>query len=153
MVCMVNVLMFPVRTLQVNADRINHSALARIYFEQTTIPNHDRQLSNEKTACVATRFTLRLAMIVSFKHKGLKLLFEQGDRSKIRPDIADKVDRFLSLLNQAEVASDVDLPGFGLHALKGELKGYWSATMSRNHRIIFRFSGQDAMDVQLIDYH
>lgn len=92
-------------------------------------------------------------MIVRFRHKGLKLLYEQGDRSKIRADLVDKVERFLSILDQAEEASDVNLPGFGLHALKGDLKGFWSVTISRNHRIIFRFEKAGATDVDLIDYH
>ena len=54
-------------------------------------------------------------MIVRFRHKGLKLLYEKGDRSKVRPDLANKIERFLTILDQAEEPSDVDLPGFGLH--------------------------------------
>lgn len=92
-------------------------------------------------------------MIVSFRHKGLKLLYEKADRSRVRPDIANKAERFLSILDAARQPADVDLPGFGLHPLKGDLKGYWSATMTRNHRIIFRFAGSQVHDVDLIDYH
>jgi proteic killer suppression protein len=92
-------------------------------------------------------------MIVSIRHKGLRLLYEKGDRSKIRPDLVDKVERLLTLLDEAEQPGDVDLPGFGLHPLKGELKGLWSVTVSRNHRIIFRFDGRHVTDVQLVDYH
>lgn len=92
-------------------------------------------------------------MGMRFRHKGLKLLYEQGDRSKIRADIADKVNRFLTVLDQAEVPGDVDLPGFNLHELKGNLRGFWSATISRNHRIIFRFGPHGAEDVNLVDYH
>jgi proteic killer suppression protein len=92
-------------------------------------------------------------MVVGIKHKGLRLLYEKGDRSKIRPDLADKAQRLLTLLDQAEQPTDVDLPGFGLHALKGDLKGFWSVTVSRNHRIVFRFSETGAFDVDLVDYH
>lgn len=87
------------------------------------------------------------------RHKGLKLLHLHGDRSKIRPDIVDKVQRVLSLLSVAELPEDVDLPGFGLHALRGNLKGFWSVTVSRNHRIIFRFDNKHVHDVDLVDYH
>lgn len=104
-------------------------------------------------ACVVERFALRLLMIVSFRHKGLKLLYEKADRSKVRPDLAGKLERLLTLLDQAASPDDAALPGIGLHPLKGDLKGYWSATVSRNHRIIFRFEGGDVHDVELIDYH
>lgn len=92
-------------------------------------------------------------MIVSFRHKGLKLLYSNGDRSKIRPDIVDKAERILSLLDVAECPEDIDLPGFGLNSLRGNLKGYWSVKLSRNHRIIFRLEGKHVHDVELIDYH
>jgi proteic killer suppression protein len=92
-------------------------------------------------------------MIVGFKHKGLRLLYEKGDRSKIRPDLVDKAQRFLTLLDQAEQPADLDLPGFGLHALKGDMKGFWSVGVSRNHRLVFRLGERGAFDVDLIDYH
>ncbi len=92
-------------------------------------------------------------MIVSFRHKGLRLLYQKGDRSKVRPDVAAKVERFLTALDAAKEPEDVDIPGFGLHALKGDLKGFWSVSVSRNHRIIFRFGNYDVHDVDLVDYH
>jgi proteic killer suppression protein len=49
--------------------------------------------------------------------------------------------------------SDLDLPGYRLHALKGGLRGTWSATISGNWRIVFRFVDGDAFDVDLVDYH
>jgi proteic killer suppression protein len=92
-------------------------------------------------------------VIRSWRHKGLKLLYVDGDRSKIRPDLTDKAQRILSVLAVASEAADVDLPGFHLHPLKGDLRGFWSVTVSRNHRIIFRFSNNHVHDVTLIDYH
>jgi proteic killer suppression protein len=47
----------------------------------------------------------------------------------------------------------MNLPGFRLHALKGDLAGRWSVTVSGNWRIVFRFESGDASDVDLIDYH
>jgi len=59
----------------------------------------------------------------------------------------------LAHLDQAVRPSDLDLPGYRLHPLKGDLSGYWSVTITRNRRIIFRFEDGDAVDVDLLDYH
>jgi toxin HigB-1 len=59
----------------------------------------------------------------------------------------------LAHLNQAAMPTDLDLPGYRLHPLKGDLKGYWTVTISGNWRIIFRFEDGDALDVDLVDYH
>ncbi|MYE25380.1 MAG: hypothetical protein F4Y01_15810 [Gammaproteobacteria bacterium] len=37
--------------------------------------------------------------------------------------------------------------------LRGDLAGYWSVAISRNYRIVFRFTDGDATDVDLVDYH
>ena len=92
-------------------------------------------------------------MIVSFRHKGLKLLFEKGDRRKVNADHADKIERILARLEEASEVRNMDLPGFRLHRLKGDLAGNWSVAVSGNWRIVFRFAGGDASDVDLIDYH
>jgi proteic killer suppression protein len=47
----------------------------------------------------------------------------------------------------------VGLPGFHLHPLKGSLSGYWAVTVRANWRITFRFEGNNACDVDLVDYH
>lgn len=92
-------------------------------------------------------------MIVGFRHKGLKLLFEKGDRRRVLPDYADKIERILARLEEASEVGNMDLPGFRLHPLKGDLAGNWSVTVSGNWRIVFRFEGGHACDVDLIDYH
>ena len=92
-------------------------------------------------------------MIRSFKHRGLKRLYERGDRSGIRPDLWDTVERILTALDAAATPQALDLPGFRLHPLKGDLKGLWSVTVRANWRIIFRFAGTDTFDVELTDYH
>ncbi len=92
-------------------------------------------------------------MIRSFKHRGLKRLYERDDRSGIRPDLVDTVERILTVLDSATTAQALDIPGFRLHPLKGDLKGFWSVIVRANWRIIFRFQGEDAFDVELIDYH
>lgn len=92
-------------------------------------------------------------MIRSFKHRGLKRLFELDDRSGIRPDLVDTVQEILTVLDNAATPQELNLPGYRLHPLKGELKGFWSVTVRANWRIIFSFQGADAFDVELIDYH
>jgi len=92
-------------------------------------------------------------MIVSFRHKALKLLYEKGDRRRVSADYADKVERILARLDEAAEPGNMDLPGFRLHPLKGDLAGFWSVSVSGNWRIIFRFDGANACDVDLLDYH
>jgi proteic killer suppression protein len=92
-------------------------------------------------------------MIRSIKHRGLKRFYEGDDRSGIRSDFADTIQEILTVLDNAAAAQDLNLPGYHLHPLKGDLKGFWSVTVRANWRIIFRFEGPDAFDVELIDYH
>lgn len=92
-------------------------------------------------------------MIRSFKHRGLKRLYEHGDRSGIRSDLLDNVEDILARLDEAEAPQAMNLPGYRLHPLKGSLKGFWSVTVQANWRIVFRFEGGDAVDVELTDYH
>lgn len=92
-------------------------------------------------------------MIVSFRHKGLKLLYDKGDRRRIKPEYVGKVERILARLDEASGPADMDLPGFRLHPLKGSYAGYWAVDVSGNWRIVFRFEGVNAHDVELTDYH
>lgn len=92
-------------------------------------------------------------MITSFKHRGLKRLYESDDRRGIRPDLADAVQEILTVLDDAVTPQEMNLPVYRLHALKGDLKGFWSVTGRANWRIIFRFQSGNAMAVELIDYH
>jgi len=92
-------------------------------------------------------------MIRSFKHRGLERLYKLGDRRGIRPDLVEIVERIVTVLDTASSPWSLDLPGYRLHALKGSRKGYWAVTVRANWRIISRFEGTDAFDVELIDYH
>ena len=92
--------------------------------------------------------------IKSFRHKGLKRLFEDDDRRSVAAGRAQKIADVLAVLDTAEEPGDVGLfPGWRLHPLKGDLKGWWSVTITGNWRIIFRFERGDAFDVDLRDYH
>src|SRR5208283_571219 len=94
-----------------------------------------------------------ILVIRTFRHRGLKRLYQQGDPSKVRADQARRIADVLGHLDTAQRPSDLDLPGYRLHALKGGLRGTWSATISGNWRIAFRFVDGDAFDVDLVDYH
>ena len=74
-------------------------------------------------------------------------------RSGIRPDLAETVERILTVLDAATTPQALDVPRYRLHRLKGDLEGLWSVTVRANWRIMFRFEGTDAFDVEPIDYH
>jgi len=92
-------------------------------------------------------------VIRSFQHRGLKRLYERGDRSLIRPDLHDRVEVMLAQLDVASSPEAMRLPHYRLHALKGQWKGYWSVTVKANWCIIFRLEGEEVSDVELVDYH
>jgi toxin HigB-1 len=92
-------------------------------------------------------------MIERFRHKGLKVLFEEGDPTSVNPQHVEKIENILGLLDVAQDIEDMNVPTFRLHALKGDLKGFWAVTVRANWRIIFRFADGRASDVDLIDYH
>ena len=92
-------------------------------------------------------------MILGFRHKGMQRLYEKGDRRYISPDYVAKVERILARLDTATESRHMDLPGYRLHSLRGELKGFWSVTISGNWRLIFRFDASNVYDVDLVDYH
>ena len=91
--------------------------------------------------------------IKKFRHKGLKFFFSTGDKSGIQPAYASKIGLILDLLNAAAIPDDLDFPGSDFHLLKGNLKEFYSVSISGNWRLIFKFEKGDAYDVDLIDYH
>ncbi len=92
-------------------------------------------------------------MIESIKHKGLKRLYEKNDRSGIRPDLVDKVQKILSALEAADGPGDMVLPLFRLHPLTGNRRGAYSVTVKANWRVTFSFRQGAACDEELEDYH
>ena len=92
-------------------------------------------------------------MISSFRNKTLEKAFRTGSNKGLPPEFAAKIRRVLLALDQAQRSDDLRIPGFGLHSLTGDLKGFWSIVVSRNWRITFRFEGTDVGEVDLTDYH
>ena len=92
-----------------------------------------------------------LAVIEHCRHRGLRLLLENGNRRGVPPAHAAKIERILDALDAAAGPHELDLNG--LHALRGDRRGYWAVTVSANWRITFRFDGGDVYDLDLVDYH
>lgn len=92
-------------------------------------------------------------MIKSFRHKGLKLYWTKGDAKRLQSQWLPKIDRLLNALEQAEEPTDMNVPGFYFHALKGEDKGRYSVRVTGNWRITFEFEGVHAYVLDLEDYH
>ena len=93
-------------------------------------------------------------MIENITHKGLKLLWEKNNSSKLPAEQLDKIKRILSVLNTAKTLDPLRvLPGYRLHQLSGDMKGFWAIWVTGNYRIIFRFENGNVSDVNYIDYH
>ncbi len=92
-------------------------------------------------------------MIKSIKHKGLKRLYEQGDKSGIGANLRARIERILLILDEAQTLNDMNIPGYRLHPLTGNRQGMWSIRVTGNWRITFFFVDGDVVDVDLEDYH
>jgi proteic killer suppression protein len=92
-------------------------------------------------------------MIKSFRHKGVQRFFEKGLKSGMQAQHERKLRLMLSRLDDVAQAEDMDAPGWKLHALKGDLKGYWAVWVDGNWRLTFSFDGTDAILVDYKDYH
>jgi proteic killer suppression protein len=93
-------------------------------------------------------------MIRSFRHKGLRRLFEDNDARGVPSQFAGKLRNILSFLDAAATPEQAaPFPGLRLHPLQGDMRGMWSLTVTGNWRVVFRFEAGDAYDVDLTDYH
>ncbi len=95
-------------------------------------------------------------MVAHFRHKGLRHLHEEGNAKGVPSAMADKLRKLLFALETAETLDQLSrFPGWRLHALKGDLKGWWSLTVTGNWRLIFRYDERTnaASDIDLVDYH
>src|ERR1700744_1846559 len=93
--------------------------------------------------------------LLSFRHKGLKRLWEDGSAKGIPSAMADKLRKLLFAIETAETLEQLRrFPGWKLHPLKGDRKGFWSLTVTGNCRLIFRYEEQTntASEIDLIDY-
>jgi proteic killer suppression protein len=92
-------------------------------------------------------------MIRSFRHSAIEVFFRRGSKAGIQPKHAKKLGLQLALLNVAKKESDMNLPGWDWHPLKGPLAGRWSVSVSGNWRLTCAFENGDAILVDYEDYH
>ena len=92
-------------------------------------------------------------MIKSFRHKGLRRLFETGSTSGVQASHVKRLRMQLGALDTAKVIADMDVPGFRLHRLKGALQARWSVSVNGNWRITFEFKDGNAYVRDYEDYH
>ena len=92
-------------------------------------------------------------MIKSFRHKGLRALFETGSAAGVQPNHATRLRMQLTALDTAQSIDDMKIPGFRLHSLKGTEKGRWSIVVNGNWRMTFEFHDGNAFVLDYEDYH
>ena len=92
-------------------------------------------------------------MIRTFKHKGLHRFFAKGNYGRIPGQHAPRLERMLDKLDASSAPADMALPGYRFHPLKGARAGEYAVSVSGNWRLTFGFDGEDAIDVDLEDYH
>lgn len=102
-------------------------------------------------SCSATRYGV--AVIVSFRHKGLEQLYGDGSKRGVQAAHAPKLLRILSALDVAQTPADLAIPSFRTHPLRGDLAGQWSIWVNGNWRVTFRFVETDVELVDYQDYH
>jgi len=99
----------------------------------------------------ATRYNI--FVIKSFRHKGLKRLYETGSVSGVQTAHGNRLRMLLIALDTAREIGDMDIPGFKLHSLKGKLKGRWAVSVTGNWRVTFEFREGHAYILDYEDYH
>jgi toxin HigB-1 len=92
-------------------------------------------------------------MIKTFKHKGLQAFFETGSKAGVQPHHVPRLSRQLLRLEQSKSATDMNVPGWRLHALQGALAGHFAVWVNGNWRMTFMIEGEDAILVDYQDYH
>jgi proteic killer suppression protein len=92
-------------------------------------------------------------MIRSFRNRGLREYFETGNARRLSVQNPDRIRRILVALHAAARPENMNVPGFRFHALKGREKGRYAVDASGNWRITFGWDGNDAIEVDLEDYH
>jgi toxin HigB-1 len=93
------------------------------------------------------------AVIKTFRHRGIEKFFRSGSKAGIQAKHEARLRILLTTLNLASTPLDMNRPGWDWHALKGDLRGHWSVSVSGNWRLTFSFDGEDAILVDYLDHH
>jgi proteic killer suppression protein len=112
-----------------------------------------RQMRARGATCKPSADSIHCGMIRRFRHKGLEALFRSGNTKGVNPQLAPKLRRVLSRLNDGPLPEAMGLPNYGLHRLKGDRESVWSVWITGNYRLTFEIDGEDATNVDLEDYH
>lgn len=91
--------------------------------------------------------------IKSFRHKGLRRFYETESAAGIQASHAKRLRLQLGALDSAQSIEDMDVPGYALHSLKGELRARWAVSVSGNWRLTFEFKDGNAYVLDYEDYH
>lgn len=122
-------------------------------FGHSVIGTHHKEaVSGIGLTFVTCHLTL-ITMIKGFRHKGLERFFTTGTTRGINAQHAAKLRRLLTALHLAVGPENMNQPGYRLHQLQGDRKGEWSVWVSGNWRLVFEFDGNEAVNVDLVDYH
>ena len=92
-------------------------------------------------------------MIQSFRHRGLRQLYNGRGQGRLPPEHVEKLTDILATLDYSRIPGDMDLPGYRLHRLRGRLSNHYAVSVSSNWRVTFRFEDGDVFDVDYVDYH
>jgi proteic killer suppression protein len=92
-------------------------------------------------------------VIRRFHHKGLERLFMASMARGVPTEHRARIERMLDRLDAAGRPGDMNIPGWRFHPLQGPQKGRWAIAVSGNLRLTFAFDGEDAIDIDLEDYH
>lgn len=92
-------------------------------------------------------------MIRTWRHKGLRELFETGKSRRIRPDLQTRTLIVLDALEAATKPSDLNVPGFAFHKLRGRRPECYSIHVNGPWCITFEFHDGEAHRVELEQYH
>lgn len=93
-------------------------------------------------------------MIRDFADDETRILYEEGFRKGWGPAVCRNAVRKLMQLNFARGPEDMrSPPGNRLHKLVGRREGQWAVSINDQYRLCFRFDGEDAVGVEVADYH
>lgn len=92
-------------------------------------------------------------MIASFRSRALRRFWESSDARRLPADFLRRISMILDRLDAARTPQQMNAPGLRFHSLSGNMRGRYAVKVSANWRITFAWSGEDAVDVDLEDYH
>ena len=92
-------------------------------------------------------------MIASFRSRALQRYWERSEVRRLPSQYVTRIHMILDRLATAKDPRQMNAPGLRFHALSGNMKGRFAVTVSANWRITFGWSGEDAVDVDMEDYH